>query len=194
MLVLDRLISYFKSHNKTIYIAENPKHLIGLAEKEKENINNFVSQLLNIKKEGTNQFDIRVYEGYQGFKKAFEFLIEEAKPNNNILAIGFSSPITLSDKLRAFLSDIDRRRIHKKVKLKILFEEGSKIGKDREKDALTEVRYISKGHFSPTGINILNDIVLLELWEEKPFVIMIKSDKMALSFRNYFELLWEMTK
>lgn len=48
-----------------------------------------------------------------------------------------------------------------------------------------------KGYFSPAGMNIFHDYVMLLIWEEKPNVFMIKNEKISESFRQYFRFLWE---
>ena len=84
----------------------------------------------------------------------------------------------------------------KKQKLKIILDRSVKrtLGKDREKEKYTEVRYMPEGYISPAAIDVFQDYVYIFLWEEKPFVFMIKDKEIAERFRNYFKLLWCMAK
>ena len=68
------------------------------------------------------------------------------------------------------------------------------LGKDREKEKNTEVRYMPKGYISPAAIDIFQDYVYIFLWDKKPFVFMIKNEKIAESFKVYFNFLWNMAR
>src|SRR3989344_850440 len=58
----------------------------------------------------------------------------------------------------------------------------------------SEVRYIAKGYISPAAIDIFEDYVYIFLWEEKPFVFMIKNKTIADSFKSYYQFLWKIAK
>ena len=84
----------------------------------------------------------------------------------------------------------------KKQNLKILLDGSVKetLGKDREKEKYSEVRYMPKGYISPAAIDIFEDYVYIFLWEEKPFVFMIKNKTIADSFKSYYQFLWKIAK
>ena len=44
------------------------------------------------------------------------------------------------------------------------------------------------------AIDIFEDCVFIFLWEEKPFVFMIKNQRIADTFKQYFLFLWKMAK
>jgi len=85
---------------------------------------------------------------------------------------------------------------YKKQKLKILLDSSVKntLGKDREKEKFTEVKYMPKGYISPGAIDVFQDYVYIFLWEEKPYVFMIKNQRIADSFKQYFNFLWRIAK
>jgi len=45
-----------------------------------------------------------------------------------------------------------------------------------------------------TSMNIYKEYVLLTIWEEKPTVFLIKNEKIATSFKQYFNSLWALAK
>ena len=51
-----------------------------------------------------------------------------------------------------------------------------------------------KGYINPAAIDIFKDYVYIFLWEEKPFVFMIKNQRIADSFKQYFNLLWKIAR
>jgi len=84
----------------------------------------------------------------------------------------------------------------KKQKLKIILDSSVKetLGKDREREKYSEVRYMPKGYISPAAVDIAEDYVYLFLWEDKPFVFMIKNKSLADSFKTYFNFLWKLAR
>mgnify|MGYP001607272634 CR=1 FL=1 len=84
----------------------------------------------------------------------------------------------------------------KRQRLKIILDNSIKetLGKDREKEKYSEVKYMPKGYISPGAIDIFQDYVYIFLWEEKPYVFMIKNEKIAESFKQYFNFLWRIAK
>ena len=80
--------------------------------------------------------------------------------------------------------------------MRFLLDEAGKSwqGKDRENIKLNEVKYLPKGYITPAAMDIFEDYVYIFLWEEKPFVFMIKNKLIAESFKAYFNVLWKMAK
>lgn len=91
---------------------------------------------------------------------------------------------------------MDLKSATKKQKLGLILGESVKdtLGKDREKEKSSEVRYMPEGYISPAAIDIFQDYVYIFLWEEKPFVFMIKNKKIADGFKTYFNFLWKIAK
>ena len=110
-----------------------------------------------------------------------------------IRILGFSEQEHANKSLRIFLKNINLKSQDKKQKLKILLDKKAKntLGKDREKEKYSEVRYMPSGFLSPAAIDILQDYVYLFLWEEKPYLFIIKNKNIALSFQSYFDALWK---
>ena len=84
----------------------------------------------------------------------------------------------------------------KKQKLKIILDNSVKntLGKDRKKEKYTQTKYMPEGYISPAAIDIFQDYVYIFLWEEKPYVFMIKNERIAQSFKQYFNFLWNIAK
>jgi sugar-specific transcriptional regulator TrmB len=195
-LVNKGLVTYYVKNNVKYFKSEDPDLLIKELEEKKKKVQEILPQLKALKIAEEKEQYTAVYEGFNGFRNAFEKLIEACKINDEVYAIGFSPQIYALKSLRIFLKNIDLKRYKKKVKLKIILDKKLKntIGKDREKEPFTEVKYMPEGYFSPAGMNIFKDYVLILLWEEKPFGFMIKNQKIADSFKQYFRFLWEITK
>ena len=55
-------------------------------------------------------------------------------------------------------------------------------------------RYLSEEQIIPSTIAVFDNKVLNVIWGEEPLGILIISNKVADSYRNYFELLWKIAK
>ncbi len=192
-LIQKDLISSFQKNQKRLYVAENPHIFVQRWDETKQQMTKLVRELNAWKKPTQKKFESRLYEGYKGFRTAFQLILEQSTKRDEILTIGFSRPQALHS-LRVFLKNIDRKRMKKKIPMRVLFDQEMRntIGKDREKELFVQVRYMPKGYCSPAAMNIVRDYVLIELWQEQPVVFLIKNKAIANSFRSYFEVLWMM--
>lgn len=195
-LISKGLVTFITKNNTKYYKAENPDILIENIEERKSQLEKIIPEMKSLMKKEEKEAYSTIFEGFNGFKTAFESQINACSLNDEILVIGFSPQTYAFKSLRIFLKNIDLKRTKKKVSMKILLPKESKqtIGKDREKEKYTEVRYMPQGFFSPTAMNIFKDYVLLLIWEEKPTVFLIKNEKIASSFRQYFKSMWELAK
>ncbi len=190
------LVSFITRNNTKYYRAENPDTLLKNVDEKKKQLENILPELKSIMKKEEKETYSTIFEGFNGFKIAFQNQIDECAAKDEIFVIGFSPQNYAFKSLRTFLKNIDLKRHQKKIRLKIILPKESKntIGKDREKEPYTHVKYMSRGFFSPTAMNIYKDHVLLTIWEEKPTVFLIKNEKIATSFKQYFNSLWDIAK
>ena len=147
----------------------------------------------NKKETGT---ETAIYEGFEGFKTAFKKIIDDCPAKETINIFGFSIPEFAEESLRVFISNMNLKSRQKKQKLKIILDRSAKetLGKDREKETYTETRYLPKGYSNPAAFDIFQDYVYIFLWEEKPFVFMIKNKHIAESYRQHFNFLWNISR
>jgi sugar-specific transcriptional regulator TrmB len=195
-LISKGLVSYNVQRDGKHFKAEDPKKFLELEEQRKKKINEFLPDLIKLKESEQKETNTAVYEGFEGFKTAFKKIIEDCPKEETIHILGFSEPTEKKESLRLFLSNMNLKSQQKKQKLKILLDSSVKetLGKDREKEKNTEVKYMPKGYISPSAIDIFGDYVYIFLWEEKPFVFMIKNKRIAESFKQYFNFLWKIAK
>jgi sugar-specific transcriptional regulator TrmB len=195
-LISKGLVSYNVQKDGKHFQAESPSKFLEIQEQRKKKINELIPGLNALKNTEEKETTTAVYEGLEGFKTAFKKIIDDCPSNKEIFIIGFAEPENKSESLRLFLSNLNTKSAQKKQKLKILLESSVKetLGKDREEEKLTEVKYLPKGYITPAAMDIFEDYVYIFLWEEKPFVFMIKNKMIAESFKQYFNLLWKIAR
>lgn len=195
-LINKGLVTFITKNNTKYYKAENPETLLKNVDEKKKQLEEILPNLKSIMKKEEKETYSTIFEGFNGFKIAFQNQIDVCTSKDEILVIGFSPQLYAFESLRIFLNNIDLKRYKKKIELKIILPNESKntIGKDREKEPYTQVKYMSQGFFSPTAMNIYKDYVLLIVWEERPTVFLIRNEKIATSFKQYFKNLWNLAK
>ena len=195
-LITKGLVSYNVQKEGKHFKAEDPKKFLELEEQRKKKISEFLPDLIKLKESEQKETNTAVYEGFEGFKTAFKKIIEDCPKEKEIYIIGFSEPTEKKESLRLFLSNMNLKSQQKKQRLKIILDNSVKetLGKDREKEKYTEVKYMPKGYISPSAIDVFEDYVYIFLWEEKPFVFMIKNKAIAESFKQYFNFMWKIAK
>ena len=195
-LIEKGLVSYNVQKNGKHFSAESPSKFSELEEQRMKKINEMLPFLNQLKNTENKETTTAVYEGYEGFKTAFKKIVDDCPPKETIYILGFSEQESSSETLRTFLTNMNLKSAKKKQHLKILMDNSAKetLGKDREKERNTEIRYMPKGYISPAAIDIFQDYVYIFLWDKKPFVFMIKNEKIAESFKVYFNFLWGIAK
>ncbi len=188
----------------TYNIQKDGKHFSALdpniwTEKEQERkkkIDSLIPELSALRSKGGKDTKTAVYEGFEGFKVAFRKIIDDCPVGGTIDILGFSEQQYASESLKTFLSNMNLKCANKKQKLRFILDRSSREwqGKDREKVKTNEVRYMPRGYISPAALDIFEDYVYFFVWEEKPFVFMIKNRVIADSFKQYFSFLWKMAK
>ncbi|MFA6461245.1 MAG: helix-turn-helix domain-containing protein [Candidatus Woesearchaeota archaeon] len=195
-LINKGLVTYNIQKDGKHFQAADPKKFLDLEEERQDKIKQILPSLIKIQSLNQPETTSAVYEGFEGFKTAFKKIIEDCPEGETIHILGFSEQTFATSSLRTFVSNMNLKSAAKKHKLKILLDHSAKktLGKDREKEKYTEVRYMPEGYISPAAIDVFQDQVYIFLWEEKPFVFVIKNEKIAESFKQYFNFLWKMAK
>ncbi len=195
-LISKGFVTYNVQKNGKHFRASNPKKLLEIEDERKKRLKEIIPELSLLVNYKSYETDTAIYEGYEGFKTAFKKIIDDCPVGETIYILGFSEQQYSAENLRLFLSNMNLKSAQKKQELRILLDQASKntFGKDREKEKFTEIKYMPKGYINPAAIDICLDYVYIFLWEEKPFVFMIKNKRIAESFRQYFNFLWKVAK
>ncbi len=195
-LISKGLVTYVIQKDGKYFDASPPEKFLEKEEERRKQIEEIVPELKKIKTQKEFKTNTAVFEGFEGFKTAFKKIIDDCPNKETIHILGFSEQQYETKSLQLFLKNMNLKSAQKRQRLKIILDNSIKetLGKDREKEKYSEVRYMPKGYISPGAIDIFQDYVYIFLWEEKPFVFMIKNEKIAESFKQYFNFLWKIAK
>lgn len=196
-VLIERGIVNFRVQKRGKYFqASDPARFLEDEEEKFKKIQSLVPELKSLQNKEEKETNISIYEGFEGFKTAFRKIIDDCPEDGTIYIMGFSEQPYANDSLRTFISNMNVKSAQKKHVLKIIMDKSAKetLGKDREKEKYSEIKYMPRGYISPAAIDIFEDYVYIFLWEKKPFVFMINNKNIADSFKQYFNFLWKIAK
>jgi len=206
-LIEKGLVSFEIKNNIKYFHAVSPERLLDLVEQRKESleknkleIESLIPSLLStqnkIKK--PNQ-ETLIFEGWKGVLSAFKEAYSQLKPGTEIYAYTITKEFGGADvkqvqwlinKIRELRTNMNKK-LKDKIKMKIIAENDSLIGKDQAKTSLTEVKFIENPQTSPAVINIYGDVTIIALWLKNPIAFYVNSKEVSTSFKNNFNLIWK---
>ncbi len=185
---------------KALYRACGPSTLLEIMERKKEDLHNeekavrkLIPQLEQLKH--PEKRVVELFEKFEGLKSAREELLSSLSKGDTLLVLG--APKAANEKWESWFLDFHSRRIKRGIGMNIIYNSDSReYGKIREKFKLTNVRYLPADFTTPTWFDVFNDKVLMVILPEgeKPYALLIRDKSVAESVRNYFELLWKISK
>lgn len=142
-----------------------------------------------------NDVDVRLFKGWKGVKSAFHELLCKKKKGDYVV-FSTTLPENVFPRFRRFIKVVHKNRIAIGIRCRILISGHLKktLGREREKERLTTVKYAPLELAGPSIANVYGNQTLLAIWAEEPCAILIKSDTTASAFMHYFDLLWKNAK
>jgi sugar-specific transcriptional regulator TrmB len=183
VLIKKGMVGYILKNNRRLYQAGNPGRIIELLDEKKENLQNNVDQLLLKYNKTVDKEETNFYKGKDGLKNIFEDQLNYKE----VLILG-ASPKAY-EVLKFYFKWYDKSRQKKKIKSRIIATD-----KKIKKIPLSEIRYLPEKYSNPVAVNIYGDKTAIILWADRPIAIVIKNKDIALGYRQYFELMWNVAR
>jgi len=195
-LISQGLVRYTVKKDGKHFEAVEPSKFFDIEEERREKLAKIMPLLNTFAIEKKDETTSTIYEGFDGFKTAFKKIVSDCPKGETICILGFSEQQYANKSLRSFITNMNLKSAEKKQRLKILMDQGAKhsLGKDRAKEKFVEVKYMPQGYISPAAIDIFQEYIYIFLWEEKPYVFVIKNKIIAGSFKQYFNFLWSIAR
>jgi len=192
-LIQKGLISYAIIKNKKHFEAISPEKLINFLDEKKREIKEILPQLLSLKKESKPNQKSKTIEGIRGIKAVFEDIMQELSKNDELLILG--APKSVNEKIDGFLFDFHKRAKKKRIKIKMIANKNKKeFVKERLKFNLYEVRFMDNNIITPAWTMIYKDKTVIMTVEEEPISFIMINQKVADSYKQYFNLIWKISK
>lgn len=205
--ILDRLakrgiVSHIiKNGTKYFSVAQPSRLLDFLRQKEEEleeqkiAINNILPMLEQEYELQKVKHETEVYEGLEGLKNVREEALHTMKSGDCVYFFGVSSDAYTN--MLAYYSDWNDRRIKKGIRSYTIFNDEARTHeyvKKKLNHKNTAVRFLPKGIFTRAWVEIYGDITVIAIHYKKPMSIVIHNKYVSESYKQYFDLLWKISK
>lgn len=164
-------------------------------EKEKDILNQILPTLLlkySEKKESTN---VEVFQGWSGMKTVFLDLIDECNKNDKCYVFGASKGEN-DKQADLFFVKYSRLRETKGIMTHIVFNEEMRKRTERieyfQKSKYYKIKFLNQN--TPAEIMLYKNKTCILLLTENPMTIRITSKEAADSFKQNFDLVWNLAK
>ena len=196
------LISIYDQNRVRHFKPVNPKQILNYIEGKREQINkieldakSILPALLLKFNSSAKEQEVELLSGLKGLEILFKEQVDILNAGEICYVIGGTKG-TEEGPVVAFFQKIHLLREQKKIKTKMLYNFRQKISTEKfyssKKYPHTETRYIQ--HSSPVAINVYEDRTVIIIFGEAITAIHIKSEDVAKSFKEYFDLLWKQAK
>ena len=189
-LIRKGLVNYVIKDSKKYFKPTNPSKFIDILDEKKANIQKVMPELESLIPD-SNQPEFQVYEGKEGVKS---LLLDVLKENKDIVVFGVSGKIL--NTLEFYLPQFIEKTIKSKITAKYLVNLGVK--KKFEKlfpKTRIQIKSIPKRYESKVATIVYGDKVAIHSLEKsKIYVVLIKDKDLAESYKNTFNLMWDLLR
>lgn len=186
-LIEKGFVSFVKEGKKHVYQAANPKHIIEYINEKRERFEELLPQLLATQQIAKEKPEITVFRGTKGIRELLYELLEAGGKEHHTFGSTKKS-LMMGD---AWWVAYHKKRAKKGIKAKLLFNESLKFWKAEIKYPKSEVRYTKAGFEPLTETIIRNDKIGLIIWSDKPIGILIHQKEAAVSYDEFFQMMWK---
>ncbi len=177
-------VSYIIKEKKKLFSCSSPDNLLNPLKSKEIVISDLIQELKKIKTEEKQDIEVKIYEGKEGIRTFVNLALKEKE----FCAFGSTGLMffTLYE-----LPAMAKQAAKKGIKIRII---GNKELKSQEPFMLKDFEYGFLDIKSEATTCIFGDYVSIHMILPKPIFILIKNKKIALSYKNHFEILWDKSK
>jgi sugar-specific transcriptional regulator TrmB len=191
------LVSHFKKNGRGCFRAAAPSRILEYLEEKKEKIEEQKKEFekkIPIFESIIGQKEVmkepELFEGMEGIKNVREEALENMKSGEIMYYFGNAS--SGHDYVLGYWDDWNKRRVKKKIRAWIVYNQDSKkFGERRKQLPYTKVKYLPVDGKSDAWIEIYRDTVAIVVKKETPMSVVVNNKIVAESFRTYFDVMWK---
>lgn len=180
------LVSVVQKDGKKYYAASNPKRLYEIVREKEQFLDALMPDLLKRQGSFKEKQGAMVYTGKKGIKTVFDMMIDEGK---EIFVIGGQDLVY--ETLKDYFHRYKNKRTGKGLTLNILFRHDAHYDIQVNQEN-ANIRFLPKEFRSPVSTVTFGDKTAINIWVD-PMSILIKSQKVADGFVEYFRMLWDIS-
>lgn len=182
------LIASYRKRKRKIYQITNPSLLKERILDQQQTVDALMPNLQKLYRSASTHFDARLLHGIAGMKAIRDEMLTEAK---EILWCG--NPWDMFTKEAAFFDDFIKRRLQKKIPLRAIFFNDSKVARERK---LTDTKELKQTKIIdeieiPSLMVIWNNKACLFTLRDQYKIAVIEDQQLVQVLRAMFEILWK---
>jgi HTH-type transcriptional regulator, sugar sensing transcriptional regulator len=182
-LIHKGLVSHIEKAKKKMFQSTSIKNLFNEVEKRRDIVSSIIPKLKKLEKTKLNPSTVRILEGKEGLRAGIRMLLEST--SKDILVYGATGKSY--EVLEYEMPHVAKKM--EKLKMKGRFITSKKLkGHHFTRLSNIKVRYVEE--LTPSSTIIFDNKVILNVFDEKPFLILIESQSVSDSYRKHFEHLW----
>lgn len=184
-LIEKGIVSSIVKERKKLFRTADPENLLRPIKEKEELIKSIVPEIRALQKEKPEETIVEVYEGKEALKTLYNLAI---KTKEDILIFGGTGKAY--EELPLQIPHLEKEAVRKKLHIRAIFNYSVRRHKFT-KLPIVKSKYLPKKNESKITTSIIDKLVAIHILINKPFIIIIKNEYLAESYRNLFEFLWE---
>ncbi|MAH07121.1 hypothetical protein CMI38_02630 [Candidatus Pacearchaeota archaeon] len=186
-LINKGLVSFALKEKKTFFEANSPRNLFNQIKKKEQIIKSILPDLEALEIKRSEKSNITILEGKAGLRTLLRELFE-----SKIKEIQVFGGTGESYKFLEYeMGHVEKKTLLLGMHGKIIT--GSKLaGKLFTRLPNFDIKYIEE--MTDTSTMIFGDKVSINVFDDRPFIILIENKSVAQSYKKYFEYLWKIAK
>lgn len=173
----DRLLDFLDDKKKTIVEYEHK-------------IKTILPELKLMQKFGVDETEAEIFKGWKGIEAVFNEGIKVMGKDDIWYVLGAYAGED-RERTDALITKIIKKCEKKKMKWKVIYNESARNTFQYEQHSpITKNRFLAQE--TPATINIYKDVTFIALWIKNPIAFRVRSQKVADSFRTYFNFMWQL--
>lgn len=196
-LVDKGLVTFILEGKKKLFKSADPEMITVMLDTEQEKLNDkkqiaetVKTEIRKIQSSQKSVQEATIYRGIKGLKVLFKDTLEEGKDYYVIGAPKASLEILGS----SFWENYNLKREKKKIMIKMIFNAELREWSKKIVSKITKIKFLPKQFDGISETMVYGDKVAIFVWTEKPIATLIKDFNLANSYKQYFNLLWDMAK
>ncbi len=187
------LVTHLKKEHRMFYTPLNPEKLYKILDSRKESLESVFPILDKFYKAKKTDREVNILSGRDGIKTIFNDMHTLRK---DIYTVGSSLQLFSVMEHRAvqFLNKLDKDNFKVKVVMVDKKEIRQQASELHRYLPVAEFRFYPEKFFSPVTFAVYGNRAVMMIWDEEPLAIWIKDRSIAEAFRNYFAMIWMVSK
>ncbi len=187
----NKLVSMLRKNNVQYYTPENPSRLKMIINEKEAILNAVLPELNAIIDTDIEKPDVRIYTGASGVKIVLEDILEVMNSCDERVLLAASRSEIL-DRFPNYFPEWVKRRESLKIKTKLILPESERKTHAFEPNEARDVRYLPDNFGFKAMVEIYaNKMAVFNLKEDEIYSIVIESEPVVQTFRQFFNFAWE---